>query len=104
MDITQIILAIIALLGTIITAVVVPLIKQKTTDKQQQNIAQWVKIAVIAAEQIIKGPDQGEKRYDYVIEWLKKHNIALDNAEVMAQVELLIEAFVAELNGKGRIA
>ena len=51
-DITVIIEAVFALLAAIITAIVIPYIKSKTTASQQAEINAWVKIAVTAAEQI----------------------------------------------------
>jgi hypothetical protein len=50
-DITTIIEAAFALIAVVITAIVIPYIKSKTTVAQQQQINGWVKIAVAAAEQ-----------------------------------------------------
>ena len=61
MDITPIVKAIITLLCAIITVVVVPYIKSKTTATQQKKINEWIKIAVAAAEQIYKGVGRGVK-------------------------------------------
>ena len=49
MNITPIIEAVIALIAAIITAVVVPYIRSKTTNEQQATILALVKIAVAAA-------------------------------------------------------
>lgn len=100
MDITQIILAVIGLIGTIIIAVAVPYIKGKTTEQQQQELAKWVKIAVSAAEQIFTGTELGEEKMKYVLDWLSANGFNLDDAKVAAEVKLLIESFVAEMNGK----
>ena len=51
MDITTIIEAAAALVAAVITAVVIPYIKSRTTAQQQAEINAWVKIAVTAAEQ-----------------------------------------------------
>ena len=59
MNITPIIEAIFALVAAIVTAVVVPYIKSRTTATQQQEINAWVRIAVTAAEQIFTGTGQG---------------------------------------------
>ena len=48
-DITPIVQAVLTLIGVIITAVIVPWIKSKTNEQQQEEIKQWVKIAVAAA-------------------------------------------------------
>lgn len=93
-DITPIIEAVAALVAVIITAVVIPYIKSKTTTQQQAQINAWVKIAVAAAEQIYKGSGRGEEKKEYVINWLEERGFTLDEDEVDA----LIESAVYELN------
>lgn len=93
-DITPIIEAVAALIAVIITAVVIPYIKSKTTTQQQSQINAWVKIAVAAAEQIYKGSGRGEEKKEYVINWLEERGFTLDEDEVDA----LIESAVYELN------
>lgn len=70
-DITPIIEAAGLLFATVITCVLVPYIKSKTTSEQQKEINAWVKIAVSAAEQIFNGSGRGEEKKAYVIAWLK---------------------------------
>lgn len=93
-DITPILEAVAALLSVVITCIIVPYIKSKTTAEQQKEINQWVKIAVMAAEQIYAGHDRGEEKKNYVIKWLKDHNIVVDEEKLDA----LIESAVYELN------
>ena len=92
-DITPIIEAVAALIGVIITCVLIPDIKSKTTTEQQKEINAWVKIAVSAAEQLFTGSGRGEEKKAYVIAWLKERGITVDEAELDA----LIEAAVYEL-------
>lgn len=96
-DITPIIEAAGLLFATVITCVLVPYIKSKTTSKQQKEINAWVKIAVSAAEQIFNGSGRGEEKKAYVIAWLREHGITVDEAKLDA----LIEAAVYELNTNG---
>lgn len=97
MDITTIIEAAAALVAAVITAVVIPYIKSRTTAQQQAEINAWVKIAVTAAEQIYRGSGRGEEKKAYVINWLREHGITVDEAKLDA----LIEAAVYELNTNG---
>ena len=53
-NITTIIQAVFALIAAVITVIVIPYIKSKTTAQQQAEINAWVKIAVSAAEQILQ--------------------------------------------------
>lgn len=93
-DITTVVEAVIALLAAIITAVIVPLVKNKTTAEQQAVLLAWVRIAVSAAEQIFAGSGKGKAKKEYVLAWLKQHNIKLDTTKIDA----LIESAVHELN------
>lgn len=85
MDITTIIEAAAALVAAVITAVVIPYIKSRTTAQQ---------IAVTAAEQIYRGSGRGEEKKAYVLNWLAEHGITLDED----RIDALIEAAVYELN------
>ena len=71
-DITVIIEAVFALLAAVITAIVIPYIKSKTTTSQQAEINAWVKIAVTAAEQIYTGSGKGAEKKAYVLNWLRE--------------------------------
>lgn len=93
-DITPIVQAVFALVAAIITAIVIPWIKSKTTKEQQEEIKQWVKIAVAAAEQIFVGQGRGEEKKQWVLEFLTKYNLKVD----MDTIDALIEAAVWELN------
>ncbi len=93
-DITPIVQAIIALIGAIITCVLIPWIRSKTTKEQQEEIKQWVKIAVAAAEQIFVGQGRGEEKKQWVLEFLSKYNLKVD----LDAIDAMIEAAVYELN------
>lgn len=94
MDITTIIEAVFALAASVITAIVIPYIKSRTTAQQQAEINAWVKIAVAAAEQIYTGSGRGEEKKAYVLNWLAEHGITMDEERINA----LIEAAVYDLN------
>ena len=99
-DITAIIEAILALAGAVITCVLIPYIKSKTTAEQQKEINAWVKIAVTAAEQIYAGQGRGEEKKEYVLAWLREHGVTVDDKKLDA----MIEAAVYELTNNGLIA
>lgn len=90
-DVTQIIVALIGLLSVVVTAIVVPLIKAKTTTAQWNNIVSWATTAVAAAEVIYKGAGRGEEKREYVINWVtheaEKHNIKVDTDTVRIALE-----------------
>ena len=99
-DITPIVEAVAAVLCAVVTCVLVPYIKSKTTTEQQKEINAWVKIAVTAAEQIYKGQGRGEEKKEYVLAWLREHGVTVDDKKLDA----MIEAAVYELTNNGLIA
>ena len=74
---TEIIMALIGLLGAIITGVLIPYIRSRTTKEQRENIYTIVQLAVKAAEQIYFKPGQGEKKKEYVVNYLSAKGIKL---------------------------
>lgn len=94
MNIEIIIKIIIPILGAIITYLIVPLIKQKTTKEQRENIYFWVRVAVQAAEMIFNEKGKGKDKKQYVIDFLTSKGINI----TMQELDVLIEAAVKELN------
>lgn len=94
MNIEIIIKIILPILGAIITYLIVPLVKQKTTKEQRENIYFWVKVAVAAAEQIYKEKGQGKLKKEYVVDFLVSKGINI----TIQELDVLIEAAVKELN------
>lgn len=92
-DLTPILEALALLVAAVITTVVIPFIKSKTTSAQQQEINSWVKIAVFAAEQIFNGSGRGDEKKAYVQNFLAERGFKLDEA----RVDALIESAVFEM-------
>ena len=74
------------LIAAIVTAVVVPYSKSRTTAAQQSEIAAWVRIAVTAAEQIYTGTGRGKEKKKYVEDWLKAHGVTVDSEKLDALI------------------
>lgn len=100
MDITQVIMAIIGLASVLITTFLVPYIKSKTTNEQQQTLAVIVQTAVQAAEQIFVGTGLGQKKKEWVIQYLIDNGVKLNVDKINAEVNALIEAAVYAMNSK----
>lgn len=92
--VVQIGTTLIALFGAIITYIVVPYVKSKTTEQQQSNIVFWIKTAVNAAEQVFADSGMGTQKKEYVMEFIQNMGISLTEDELDA----LIEAAVLEIN------
>jgi len=91
-DLTQIILAIIALAGSILTGFVIPWIKGKLDDRQYELLAVLVRTGVFAAEQIFT-TEQWKEKKQYVVDLLAENGYQVD----ITAVDALIEATVREL-------
>ena len=83
----------ISLIGVIISYILIPYIKSKTTEKQRDDIVFWIEIAVSAAEQIYKEKGQGRLKKEYVIEFMRGKGIELS----INEFDVLIESTVLEL-------
>lgn len=89
-DITQIVVAVIGLLGIIITSVVVPLIKSKLTNSQWKSIKNYALAGVQAAE-ILIGAGNGTKKFEEAKKYIEKqcaaHGIKIDTDTIQITIE-----------------
>ena len=93
-DYTAVILAIISVLGAILTKVLVPYLKTKIDEQKLSEIKFWVDIAVIAVEKAFETePGMGEVKKYQVMEFIQKLNLPITEE----QLELLIDAVVEEI-------
>ena len=91
-DLTQIILAIITLIGGLIARYVIPWLKDKLDDRQYDVLCGFVRVGVYAAEQLFTSEQWKEKK-QYVVDLLTENGYEVDSTAVDA----LIEATVREL-------
>ena len=94
MNIDIIVKVLIPILGAILTYLIVPFLKSKTTKQQRDNIYFWVQVAVGAAEQIYAGKGQGKLKKEYVVDFLVSKGINI----TIQELDVLVEAAVKELN------
>lgn len=92
MDYTEMFCAVIALLGTLITAIIIPYIKSKTTKDEAALIKAISKTAVYAAQQLFS---ENEEKLNYAMKQieraLKKKGIKVDSDTVRVQVEAVLK-------------
>lgn len=96
-DITPFVNAVIALASAAVSAFLIPWIRSRITDAQRQHLVAWTKIAVAAAEQIFNGSGRGEEKKKYVLDFLEKKGIIVDENSI----DTAIEAAVKQLNSGG---
>ena len=90
----KIVLGVISILGAIITYMVVPYLKSKTSKEQRETIMFWVSVAVSAAEQIFNERGMGAEKKKFVVEFLVEKGIKVS----LDELDVLIESAVKELN------
>lgn len=93
-NITPIIQMIITVTVIAITAYLLPYLKSKGHMEKMSKTMEYITIAVRAAEQIFEGSGLGEKKKEYVLQWLADRNITVD----LDKVDAMIESAVYDLN------
>lgn len=90
-DITQIVVALIGLMGVVITTVAVPLIRSKVTNEQWETIKNYALAGVQAAEIMFNAQGKGEDKLEWVSEYIeaqcKAHGIKIDMDTVRISIE-----------------
>ena len=102
-DLTQIILAIITLIGGIVARYVIPWIKDKLTDHQYDVFNGLVKVGVYAAEQLFTSEQWKEKK-QYVVDLLKENGYTVDTTAVDALIEATVRELRIEQGGPKAVA
>ena len=106
-DWTEILLAVITLLGLIVTGVIVPFVKAKTenakaqlTEKQRENLEYWAGVGVQSAEIYFEETGAGVRKKEEVTEFLLEFvaDKGLDISNY--QISVLIDAVVENLINK----
>lgn len=97
-DLTPIVNAVIALIAAIITTFLIPWIKSKIDAAKLAQIVEWVGIAVRAAEQIYNESGMGEKKKQYVLDFLADKGFTLDPNSINAMIEASVKNLNIEQN------
>ncbi|MBQ3151486.1 MAG: holin [Clostridia bacterium] len=85
---TQILSLIAALAGTLITTFLVPYLKARLTERQQDALSLLVKTAVEAAEQIFKNEQSsGDKKRAFVRDFLYNNGVTADDEKIVNMIE-----------------
>lgn len=99
-DLTPIINAAIALVGALITAIVIPWLKSKTTCQKREELLVWVDIAVTAAQQLYHELD-GAERKNYVLKFLQGKGYKVDDLTVDSAIEAAVHKLHQQIKEVG---
>ena len=97
-DLTPIVNAVITLIAAIVTTFLIPWIKSKIDAAKLAQIVEWVGIAVRAAEQIYNESGMGEKKKQYVLDFLADKGLTLDPNSINAMIEAAVKNLNIEQN------
>lgn len=97
-DLTPIILCVIAVIGIVISVRVIPILKNKYSKQELEKMLQLVRIAVYAAQQLLRDKT-GEERKQYVLDFLAKHGYDVDDEAVLNAIEAEVLALHEALVG-----
>ena len=86
-NLTEIILAVITLIGAILTTFVLPVLKNKLTAQQQEKLNMAIRIGVFAAEQLFAHGDEKKK---YVQNLLSDKGYDVNLIEIDAAIEAMV--------------
>lgn len=86
-DITNIISTGLALIIALISTFLIPWLKNKVSAEKFEQIKEWTKVAVQAAEMIYNGVGRGEEKKTYVINYLNSKGFKVDTTTIDALIE-----------------
>lgn len=93
----DLILALIPILGTILTVYIIPYIKEKIGNEKLAKYEYWASTAVNCAEMIFKEQGMGENKKEYVVNFLNemfnKNKVVISEE----QINILVESCVKEM-------
>jgi len=92
-DLTLVIEGVITLAVAVITAFVIPYIKEKIGAAKYAKMLEWVRVGVKAAEMIYNGVGRGAEKKAYVVEFLHEKGFTVD----ADSLDALIESAVLEI-------
>ncbi len=95
-DLTEIILSLLGILGTVITMYIIPILKKKAEDENWHRLFEIVAVAVNGAEQlgyVDKAVDKLEYATNQVKKALAKHNLVFDDDIIRTTIESFVLDF-----------
>ena len=97
-DLTPIIEIIVALIGALLAAFVIPWLRTKLTAEGTKELLTWVQIAVSAAQQLYHQLD-GSKRLEYALSILEQKGFDIESDVVISAVEAEVLKLHQQLEG-----
>ena len=87
-DITDILCALLALLATLTSSLLLPLLRRRLGIAKAEQLEKAAEIAVLAAEQLLGG-GRGKEKLQYAKNYLESHGFTADEGMIEAKVKTL---------------
>lgn len=97
MDVTKLVELILAILGAVWTCFLIPWLRDRKNTEDLNHLADTIKMAVQAAEQIYAGSGKGREKKAHVLTWLRGQGVVMDEPAIIEMVDAMIESAVLEL-------
>lgn len=94
----KIIMALIPLIGAIITGYIIPYIKTKISSEKLNEVSKWITKATEAAEMLFDTPKSGEEKREYVVSFIDKMFNSKKEIITEDQIRVLIESALKQMN------
>ena len=91
-DLTPILQVLTAIACTVMTAIIIPLARERISAGRLERLQVWARIAVKAAEQLFPGQGRGTAKKAYVLAFLSARGLRPDTAVLNALVECEVNA------------
>lgn len=93
-DWTEILLALISLIGLLISSMLVPYLRAKTTEKQRENIEFWVGVAVMAAEKHFDLAGEGAAKKEQVKKFIREKGLNINDEQLDQLIDFTVEKLI----------
>lgn len=99
MEILKIIISLVITVSVIlVTRYLIPKIKEEIGTEKFNKVVEYVRLAVAAAEQIFSGTGLGEKKKEFVLNFINKILKKLNYSLTEEELDVLIESIVKSMN------
>jgi len=101
LELTEILNGVITLAMALVSAFLIPWLREKCSVQQLERLILWADIAVAAAEQLYDDLD-GEKKRQYVLDFLNRRGCKLDEEAVEKTLEAAVLRLHTALKGESK--
>ena len=92
MDVANFVKIMLTALSAAVTGFLIPWLRARTSAVLRERIAGWVRVAVLAAEQLF-GSGEGAQKKAFALSWLSQNGVDVTSADIDAMIESAVYEF-----------